>query len=103
MNAICTPFDRHLALQTTSQVDCRSGFDSTQCDAASLGGTVSYPIDWTVGTGAVVNEDWCTMTLNTAEDERPSDRSRVCDPEASLTEPRPCAMNSTWLFTGQAC
>ena len=58
MNAICTPFDRHVALQTTSQVDCRSGFDSTQCDAASLGGTVSYPIDWTVGTGAVVNEDW---------------------------------------------
>ena len=68
-----------------SQVDCRSGFDSTQCNAASVSGTVSYPIDWTVGIGAVMNEDWCPMTLNTAADECPSTRFFVCDPNVSKT------------------
>ncbi len=66
-----------------SQVDCKSGFDSTQCDAASVNGSVSYPIDWTVGTGAVMNENWCPMTLNTADDECPSERFRECDPFVS--------------------
>eukprot|EP00752_Nemacystus_decipiens_P006046 g5457.t1 len=65
---------------TSCRVDCKSGFESTQCDAASVSGTASFPIDWTVGIGAVMNEDWCPMTLNTDPDECPSDRFFVCDP-----------------------
>ena len=52
-----------------SKVDCKSSFSSIQCDAASVSGSVAYPIDWTIGTGAVMNTDWCPMTLNTAADE----------------------------------
>jgi len=40
-------------------MDCKSTFDSTQCDKVSVDGIVSYPIDWTV----------C-----------PSNRFRDCDP-----------------------
>ncbi|CAN0402969.1 unnamed protein product, partial [Ectocarpus sp. 12 AP-2014] len=65
---------------TSRRVDCKSTFDSTQCSAASVSGNVSFRIDWTVGTGSVMNEDWCPMTLNTAADECPSERFFVCDP-----------------------
>ncbi|CAM9487610.1 unnamed protein product, partial [Ectocarpus fasciculatus] len=68
---------------TSCRADCKSTFDSTQCSAASVSGSVSYPIDWTVGTGAAMDEDWCPMTLNTATDECPSDRFFVCDPTVS--------------------
>ncbi|CAN0440151.1 unnamed protein product, partial [Pylaiella littoralis] len=68
---------------TTCRVDCKSGFDSTQCSDASISGVVSYPIDWTVGTGAVMSEDWCPMTVNTDADECPSDRFATCDPDVS--------------------
>ncbi|CAN0442410.1 unnamed protein product [Pylaiella littoralis] len=68
---------------TTCRVDCKSGFDNTQCSDASISGVVSYPIDWTVGTGAVMSEDWCPMTVNTDADECPSDRFATCDPDVS--------------------
>jgi len=61
-------------------MDCKSTFDSTQCDKVSVDGIVSYPIDWTVGTGAVMKKDWCNMTLNADPDECPSNRFRDCDP-----------------------
>ena len=67
----------------TTQVDCKSGFDSAPCSAASVSGTVSYPIDWTVGTGAKMNEDWCPMTANTDADECPSERFAECYPFVS--------------------
>eukprot|EP00903_Cladosiphon_okamuranus_P020129 g18483.t1 len=66
---------------TSCRADCKSSFDSTPCDAASMNDVLSYPIDWTVGTGAEMNEDWCPMTLNTAADECPATRFYVCDPE----------------------
>lgn len=56
------------------QVDCLSSYNVEQCDAASLSGAVEYPIDWTVGTGAVMSTDWCPMTTNTATDECPATR-----------------------------
>lgn len=66
-----------------SQVDCKTGFDTAPCDAASLSGTADYLIDWTVGTGAKMDTDWCPMTLNTAEDECPSERFRTCESSVS--------------------
>lgn len=56
------------------QVDCLSSYSTQQCADASLSEVVSYPIDWTVGAGAVMSTDWCPMTINTAVDECPSPR-----------------------------
>lgn len=68
------------------QADCNSDYSLTQCDAVSLSGTVTYPIDWTVGDGAVMDTDWCPMTLNTAADECPSSRQAESKAELFLVE-----------------
>lgn len=68
------PWFRSIEHLSSTQVDCKSAFLSTQCDAASVSSSISYPIDWTIGPGAMMSTDWCPMTTNTATDECPVDR-----------------------------
>eukprot|EP00752_Nemacystus_decipiens_P018377 g16486.t1 len=58
---------------TSCRVDCKSEFDKSPCEAA---GAASSPINWTV-----IDQNWCPMTLNTADDECPSARFGTCDPD----------------------